>query len=927
MKKIILYIYGTTLLCIALLSSCSTNKNTVTSRFYQGLTTRYNVYYNGNQNFLKASQNQLQNFTDDYTRLIPVHPVGALNGKTNNEFDRTIEKCQKAIKTHSIKIKPTFTGVRSGNKYREWQLTEEYNPYLHNAWLLMAKAQFFKGDFDAASSTFTYITRHFRNLPLTVKEAQIWNARCNVEQNQLYEAEDVLSKIKLEDIQKEIRQNNASKSLLSLYCQTQADLKLKQKLIKEATPFLELALTNEKNKVQHYRLNFLLGQIYELSGDKTKSFEAFKKVIKSSPPYETEFAARIRQTESMPTGNKAGALKKLTGMIRSLKYKDYKDQLYYAIGNIYLSQKDSVNAIKNFILAIEKSKKNVNQKVLVQIKLGDLYFEKKKYPEAQPCYGGALASLTKDHPDYDRLSKRSDALDELIVHYQSVHLQDSLIHMASLDETARLKAVEKIITELNKKEKAEKDQLEREKMSEMMAQHKEEAANDFATGRMPQRGGVSTAGSNDKSWYFYNTASVNKGKADFQSRWGSRKLEDNWRRRNKSAYVFGEQENAEKQTASTIADVLKKDSTQIEIVSDPKSPKFYLQQIPSTPEELQNANNIVSEGLYNMALVYQNRLEDYPLSVTTYNQLLNRYPNTANKIDVYYNLYLIAQMQNDAAQTEVYKNKIISEFPQSKYAVGLSDPAYLTTYKEKTMVIDSLYNQTYQAFLHNNMQIVRQALERVKKEAPLSKLIPKFMFLNALTYISEKKNAEFRKSLNELLEKYPQADVSELAGSMMSNLVQGKQISSEKVKTDIWSTQLNATTTSSSTTTESKAEFTIDPISPHLMLFVYPADSTYNNRLIYEVAGFNFTNFAIRDFDMDMFPLQGIGLLRVKGFNTFDEAKIYRQRLFGPKGIANRLPSQLKTVLISEKNFESLLKGRSFDEYFIFFEKNFSSGK
>ncbi len=924
MKKIILYISGTFLLCISLLSSCSTDKNTPLSRFYQGLTTRYNVYHNGNQNFLKASQNQLQNFNDDYTLLLSVHPVSALNGKKNNEFDRTIEKCQKAIKMHSIKTRPTYTGSRSGEKYREWQLTEEYNPYLHNAWLLMAKAQFFKGDFEAASSTFTYITRHFRNLPVVVKEAQIWNARCSAEQLQLYEAENILSKIKLDDIQKEIKQNSISKSFLSLYCQTQADLFLKQKQPKEAIQFLELALSSEKNKTQHYRLNFLLGQIYELYGDKTKSYEAFRKVIKASPPYETEFAARIRQTECMSTGNITGVLNKLTNMTRNTKYKEYLDQLYYAIGNIYLSQKDSAHAIKNFTLALQKGNKNVNQKTLVQIKLGDLFFEKKNYPEAQPCYGSALAAITKEHPDYIRVSKRSEALDELIVHYQSVHLQDSLLRLASLNETDKIKAVEKIIADINRKEKAEKELIEKEKMNEIMAQRKEESINDFAKGRIPQRGGITPTAGNDKSWYFYNTASVNKGKADFQSRWGSRKLEDNWRRRNKSSYVFGEQENAEKPT--TIADVLKKDSVKAEIISDPKNPQFYLQQIPSTPEELQNANNIISEGLFNMALVYQNRLEDVPLSVATYNQLLNRYPNTANKVDVYYNLYLIAQIQNNSAHAELYKNKIINEFPQSKYAVVLSDPDYITTYSQKTKVIDSLYTQTYQAYLLNNIQFVRLAFERVKKEAPLSKLLPKFMFLNALTFITEKKNEEFRKSLTELLQKYPQADVSELAGSMMSNLVQGKQITGEKVKTDIWSTQLHATTTSASTIAE-KAEFTVDPISPHLMLFVYPADSTYNNRLLYEVAGFNFTNFAIRDFDMDMFPLQGIGLLRVKGFNTFEEASIYRQRLFGPKGIANRLPSQLKTILISEKNFESLLKGRSFDEYFIFFEKNFSSRK
>lgn len=919
MKKVIYIKYSALVWCLLLITGCSTNKNTLTSRFYQGLTTRYNVYYNGNQNFIKASQNQLQNFTDDYSLLLPLHPVSRLNGTLNNEFGRTIEKCQKAIKTHSIKIKPDFKGYKNTDEYRKWQQTEEYNPFMHKVWLLMAKAHFFKGDFDASSSTFNYISRHFKNLPDVVKESKIWNARCSIEQHDLYEAEDILSKLKKENLSTELRY---------LYNITQAELLLKRKQLPQAAKAIEEGVAYEKNKTQRWRLNFLLGQIHQSTGNYTESYNYFQRVIKLSPPADALFAARILQTENAASNNSAGILRKLITMTNKAKNKEYLDQLYYAIGNIHLNRKDSANAVRYYALSVDKNTKNISQKALAQVKLGDIYFANKKYTEAQPYYAGAIASLPKDFEGLDRIKKRSDALDELIVHYQNVKLQDSLLVLASMSDSERLLAVNKVIAELNRKERLEKEKAEKEKLEDFALQRKAEREEEFGVNKTIQQTAFVPSTVSDNSWYFYNTSSVTKGKTEFQRRWGSRKLEDNWRRRNKSDYVFGETDKKENPSPDQQTVLGQQDpSTDKSAVkaSDPKDPQYYLAQIPSTPEELKNSNNIVSDGLFNLAYIYQTKLEDYQLSQSTYNSLLARYPDSKNKIDIYFNLFQIARSQNDQYQTDIFKNKIIAEFPQSKYAQILSNPGYLASMSKKSQVYDSLYALTYQAYLANNLSFTRQAYEKVKKEAPMSELMPKFMLLNALTYISERKNDEFRNLLRELLEKYPQADVSELAGSMMANAAQGRVLTGEKINSDIWTKQISSTETESTTASEKNIQFSVDPISPHLMLFVFPADSSYNNKLIYEVAGFNFTNFAVRDFDMEMLPLQGIGLLRVKGFNTYNEAVIYRQRLFGPKGIASRLPAQLKTVLISEKNFDNLLMGRTFDEYFKFYEKNFGS--
>ncbi len=906
------------LILLLALAGCSVEKNNRVSRFYQGFTTRYNVFFNGKENYDKAFNAQLRSTEENTTALLPVHPISLSNGKTNNDYNRTIEKCQKAIKTHSIKTKKEFNGARSGPDYQAWLNEEEYNPFLHKAWLLMARAQFYKGDFEASQATFNYIIRHFRNLPNTVAEANIWKARCLAEEGQLYETEDILRKINKAGI---------NPAYSGIYQLVMADLLLKQKENSAAIPFLEKAIQVEKNKTQRYRLNFLLGQLYAETGEREKAFRAFEKVIKLSPPYEIEFSAQIKQTENMIGQNSIAILRKLSAMAKKSKYKSNADQLYYAMGNVYLTEKDTTNALKNYILAIEKSDKNVNQKALAQVKAGDLFFIQKKYPEAQPCYGGALGVLPKTHAEYDRISKRSEALDELIIHYQNVQLQDSLLALSAMSVEDQLKVANLIIDNIVKKEKAEKEAEEREKLkAESQAQNEMFNDNFDDNPRIAQK---TAAISNDKSWYFYNTSAVSKGKAEFQSRWGSRKLEDNWRRRNKNSFTFAESNkettgeqatgnaNNQNQTGSD------KDSTLSEkkIVSDPKDPNFYLQQIPSNDEARQTSLDIVRDGLYNMALVYKNRLQDFNLAESTFKELSRRFPQTPNLPDMYYNMYMIGQQKPDNNMSELYKNKLISEFPKSEYALALSDPDYVNNYLKKRREVEDLYQQTYLAYLKNDTSSVRQAYQKALKDFPMSKLNAKFAFLNALVYINQKNNKGFKKALQELLEKYPNTDVTELAGSMMTGLALGKEISGEKVNTDIWSKRVVAAEVKEQTIV-TEAEFTIDPISPHFVLFAYPTDSTYNNRLMYDVAAFNFSNFAIRDFDFDMFPLQGIGLLRVKGFATFSEVLIYKERLFGPKGIGHKLPAQLKTVLISEKNFNSLMKGRTFAEYFEFYNKN-----
>jgi tetratricopeptide (TPR) repeat protein len=449
MKKGFYYIIA--LLIVSLFWSCSTKKNTKASRFYHAFNSRYNIYFNGKTSFDEALLSMQNGYKESYSDMILMYPISAQpkdKPETGGPFDRAIEKSNKAIKLHSIKAKPPKKpGWRNDPKQRAWQEQEEYNPFLKKCWLMMGQAQFYNADFLQASATFSYIARHYAHDEEVVAEARLWQARCYSEMEWFYEAEDILGKLNT---------NGIPRKNLNQYAAVYADYLVKNKQYEEAVPYFKTAIKAEKNRRQRTRMKYLLGQIYAEQDQNGLAYQMFGQVIKANPPYELEFAARIRQTEVFTGGNYQKVIKMLQRMAKSDKNKDLLDQVYYALGNVYMSREDTVNAIKNYELGVEKSTQNGLDKAICQIKLGDLYFQKRDYVKAQPNFSGALSGIQKEYKDYERVSKLSAILDELVVHVEAVHLQDSLQTLAKMPESERLAVIDKIIEQVKKKVKKRK---------------------------------------------------------------------------------------------------------------------------------------------------------------------------------------------------------------------------------------------------------------------------------------------------------------------------------------------------------------------------------------------------------------------------------------------------------------------------------------
>lgn len=897
---------------VGVLQSCGTSKNTAYSRQYQAFTTRYNVYYNGSEHYKEQLQQMEKSYQDDYSRRLLMHPAEARADEKlpqpTGDFKRTIEKMQKAIQLHSISKKPAKRNATPKDK--AFRAREEFNPFLHNAWLMMGRAQFFNGDFMGAAATFAYTARHYKWNSDIVTESNLWQARCYCALGWTYEAENILTHIKPERLE--------SVRLRDLYDYVEADYLVHADRAVEAIPFLTRA-AQKASGTQKQRLYFLLGQILADKGDKKAAYEAFGKAAGGSgTDYRAKFNARIKQSEVFTGTDIRKEVNALKAMTRYQRNSEYLDQIYYAIGNLYLSRRDTTQAEKNYRLALEKSTRNGIDKALASLALGEILFARHDYVKAQPCYSEAVPQLQESYPGYKTIKLRSDVLDELATYAGNVQLQDSLLTLSKMTPEEQEKVAKRLAEEYKKKEKEAEEEARRQ----------EHAANQAAQGsQINDRNAPTQFQMNtDKSWYFYNNQAKAAGKTEFQRRWGARKLEDDWRRRNKNTFSLNENnedtnvgENGDVEAADSISAA---DKEKLDKEADPREPEYYLKSIPRTETEIVNCNDIIQEGMYNIGIILKDKLEDFPEARREFTELDTRYPDNVYRLDVYYNMYLMAVRENDMAQAEHYRLLIIREFPESSYGQAMTDPAYFDNLRRMTQLQDSLYTQAYQAYLENNNTRVRTLTAEMEKDFPLSKILPKFKFLDALTYVSERDEDKFKEKLTALLDKWPDTDMTPMASGMLNYLKQGRTLhpsADGNVRGMLWDTRLISNPDSVKSDGSTPANFDLDPSKPQLLVLAFPLDSVNPNQLLYDVARHNFSTFTVKDFDLEQMNFGNVGLLIIKGFANVKEVEHYRRIL--ARGDYIQLPTEVRPIMISEANFQTLLReGRSFEEYFRFEE-------
>ncbi len=922
MKRPLLHIAAlAALLLTAGLTACSTKKNTATSRWWQSFTTRYNVYFNGHEAYKQGCLAKEEGNKDNYTDFIPLFTVGNKESKSlgSSDFETAVTKCEKAIQLHSIKRKPAVSpGKRRTPKLKRYLSRKEFNPFLKNAWLLMGQAQFQKGDFVEAASTFSYITRLYAPEPLVVAEARAWLARCYAELEWFYDAEDVMQKMQRDTLTPRLSREADA---------TLADLLLRQERFADALPYLERTVKAERRKRQKARGYYLLGQVYTQLGRTADAYRAYARCIRQSPPYELAFNARIQQTEVISSRQNAKKMiARLRRMARSDNNRDYLDQVYYAMGNIYLASGDTAAAVGAYRQGRARATRSGVEKGVLLLRLAGLHWDRKEYEEAQSCYTEAIGLVDKEHDGYALATRRSKVLDALVPYTSAIHLQDSLQLLARMPEKERNEAIDRVIEQLKRQE----EEARRARAASAAEARAANAAT--GTGAATANRTPTTANDDNKAWYFYNTTAVTRGKQDFQRQWGKRQLEDNWRRSNRTVlaqagdgsidYEAEDSLRLAQERADSIAQAAEAlpDSAQ----NDPHQREYYLRQIPFTPEAIAASNDIIKDALYHAGIIEKDQLEDFPLAAATLQRLVNDFPDFQPMDEVYYNLFLLYSRWGRPDEADRWRNRLATQQASSPLTRLVTDPDYERNARYGREIEDSLYTQAYDAYRRGDDARVLHLCDSTAQRFPTGANRPKFLFLHALTGLRQGVAPDsLAAELRALVKTYPESDVSEMAGLIAKGIEEGRQLGTGTLDIgSIWARR----TAGQAAAADSAARaggLSPDRDVPFVFVLAFPADSVDAGQVLYDLSRFNFTRFVVRNFDVSRVSEPGIEQFRIAGFNNFDEAHAYAQQVYADKTMTPLL-RRARALIISVANLQLLGTSYSYDDYARFYEEKFA---
>lgn len=906
------------ILLLLLMVACSTKKNTSTMRWWHSFHARYNTYFNGSQAFIEGSLEKETGNKDDHTQMIPLYTVANKNSKDigKSQFDRAIEKSEKAIRRHSIKSRPVWKkNRRKTKKDLEWLNRKEYNPFLWRAWLLMGKSQFQKGEFEEAAATFGYMARLYQTQPVILARARAWQAKCYAEMNWLYEAEDLITKQ---------RRDSIPRRAAADWDYTLADYHIRSEHWQEAVIYLRKAIRHERRKKQRARMWFLMGQIETLQGHRQQAYDAYKRVIRLNPPYELEFNARIAQSEVMAATDAKNTIKRLRRMAASDNNKDYLDQIYYAIGNTYLIQRDTLNAIAAYEKGNEKATRSGTEKGVLLWQLGNLYWQQEKYSDARRCYGEAIGLLDQDRPGYKELAQRSKVLDELVPFTEAIHLQDSLQQLANMPEAERNKAIDRVIQELIRKEKEEKRKQQEAEAEQQLQQSG--GSNLPQTQTQTTRQPTTPVSQQSNTWYFYNPQAVSQGKQRFEQQWGKRPNADNWQRSNLTVLKLDQDEEQQEEqetgldgTESTdsITSSQQADSVATE-ASDPHTREYYLAQIPFTEEQKQASDAIIMESLLKAGIILKDKLDNLTLSHRMLYRLVTQYPDYEHNDEAWYHLYLIYARQEKWDEAEMALARMKESHAESQWTILLSDPYYAENQRFGQHIEDSLYAATYQAFREERYKEVETNVRLSAERFPNGQNRAKFLFIEGLSLLNNQRADSCVARMRQIVEQYPESEVSEMAGQIVKGVQQGRRlVGSRMTADDIWRQRQNLENPNDSTAMD-----TLSTVrdTRYTFILAYSPDSVNQNQLLYDIAKYNFTSYLVRNFDINIDTDGAISRMMVSGFRSYDEALQYAHQLFANIQMSQRLAG-CRRIIISDENLPLLGTVYSYDDYDIFFRE------
>ena len=840
-------------------------------RAYHNLTSHYNVFWNG-QNSLNEGDKQLKrNAKDDYSKVLPVFNYGTKSEalSLNSQMDRALQKTAICVQKHSMKFN-----------------NRERVKWIDDAYLVMAKAHFYKQDYIPAKRTFDFVTTEFKNNDVALI-ANLWLIKTYIQTEQYPKAIALIEQLQnktagMKKLPKEVYRN---------FDLTVADYYIATKEYGKAIDYLKAGILENNDRDTRTRAMFILGQIYMELGEAKRATEQFKKVVKRNPTYEMLFESKMNMAKMGSTGNAKELYKMLNRMLDDLKNEEYRDRIYYAMAELAMREGNLEKAIGYYRESVAAATNNRIQRANSALKVATIFFDRNDYELSQAYYDTAVSSMDKNTtPGYDSIYNISQTLNELVQNLMVVRTQDSLIKVAKMDSISRNKLIDKIIADVIEQEKLEEEQRRYEEQMALMGS---------AIGKTNVNN--STLGGNSGAWYFYNETTLQSGYNDFSKKWGLRKLEDNWRISDKRGIHSGISDAVATEGEGAEGDSLSKSYTN-------HDRGYYLKDLPLTEEQQQEAHRQIAEALYNTGFIYLDRLSDYPRSIDAYETLDKRYPGNEKELPSWYALYKMYNDQHDEANADKYRQLIFSKYPESSYANVILDPDYYKRLQEVSKQASDLYTKTFDAYRQGQYYRVKMNADKALEEyASDTALAPRFALLSAISRGRLETVDTMAYALMDLVRTYPASSIRPYAQSLLEHVNEEYHLG----------LNLGGLADPSAPKTEEKQDWPYfrEPNTPHLVMIVFDSKQIRVEPLKVRLSDFNKKEFRFKNFEVKNLLLEGNTMLvTLAQFENEQEAKDYitamslSDYLFGgmDKESYSVLPISLKNypIFYQEKDVE-----------------------
>lgn len=892
---------------------CSNQKNTFVSRQYHALTTHYNVYFNGKESLKEGEQKIEEGIQENYSLLLPVfeYQDPTARALSFSSMDRTLEKATKAIKIHSITRKPKRKKGNQSEKYKEFRKKKEYNDWIDDCYLLIGKAKFYKGEHHVSEKAFEFILKEYPESEI-VPEAKLGLARSLIDRGEFISGNEILDRLaETADLPKDFALHISTLRANSLIQQEEFEMAIDE---------LERSVLLVDSKRKKGRYYYLIAQLHQKLGNSDSASRTLQELIDLNASYEMTFNAKISRALSY-TGNENGEeiRKSLRKMLRDEKNTEYQDQIYYALAEMDVKDGDMDSAIPNYWESTRKTIYNENQKAISFLKLGDYYFEDLNYPKAQMCYDSSMTYLGSEYPNYKVISKRIGNLTDLVNNLNMVEREDSLQRVASMSSTERDKLIQGIIRKIT-----DKEQEQRLKDAEAISDRAFFSQNNML-------GNSNRSNTNQGNWYFYNPTNIGLGKADFQRKWGRRKLEDNWRRKNKSAISIEDVEMAleEDATGDPLAPLVNK---------DPKSKDYYLNDLPLTKGGMEKSNEKIMLGLYQAALVYEEKLKNPEKALETLEDLITRFPENPYLLSAYYHSYSLNREIGNSTKVNQFKNKILTEFKGSEYAKALSDPNYFAKIEAEDKRANQLYAQAYEDFQNYYYNRVIKTCNEGLLRYPESELRPRFLFLRALCIGRTKNVSQFKQSLNQLIESKPSEEIAGTAKAILKGIeggavpLQYTAATMEQARQNrllrnwrIEGEQAIVKIKDKASKPKVKPIYKFAAADEHYFVLMFSKKDADPNRTLFNVSRYNSESYNSRVFKVDRLSLNKDQIMiMVKGLKDKEDALNYFNGIItSDKAFKGLEDTDYRNFVISTGNFNVFKKNQDIEGYLDFYTKSY----